>query len=172
MVGLDPEGSGCYDPSAYAPVSRSRTIEVSEAVLVGDSHFPRTKERGAAHCARCGITPPFRRSSGLLGRCPDHNGVAAFCISEIRSGWVLPVLRGLGVRAWDGSGSHATTGAWRSCFMTQHRRKSHRFRRLSLTKPHRKFTRVHPSDLPFARFTWMVQVPLGLRPSALACFVT
>jgi hypothetical protein len=54
---------------------------------------------------------------------------------------------------------------------TQHRRRNHRFRRPSLTKPHQKFTRVHPSDLPLARLAWMVQAPLGLHPSALACFV-
>src|SRR5262249_32781672 len=30
----------------------------------------------------------------------------------------------------------------------------------------------HPSDLPLARLTWMVQAPLGLHPSAFACFVT
>ena len=57
-------------------------------------------------------------------------------------------------------------------FSTQNRRKNHRFRRPSLTKPHRKFTRVHPSDLPLARLAWMVQAPLGLHPSAVACFVT
>ena len=61
-------------------------------------------------CARCGFPPSFRRSSGLLDRSPDHNGVAAFRTSEMRSGWVLPVLRGLGVLARDGSGSHATAG--------------------------------------------------------------
>ena len=67
-------------------------------------------------CARCGIEPPFRRSSGLLDLRPDHNGVAAFHTSEIRSGWVLPVLRGLGVLARNGSGSHATTGALKLLF--------------------------------------------------------
>jgi hypothetical protein len=82
----------------------------------------------------------------------------------MRSGWVLPVLRGLGVLARDGSGSRATS--------TQHRRRNHRLRRLSLTKPHRKLTHVHPSDLPLARLAWMVQASLGLHPSALACFVT
>jgi hypothetical protein len=51
---------------------------------------------------RCGIEPSFRRSSGLLDRSPDHNGIAAFRTSEIRSGWVLPVLRGPGVLARDG----------------------------------------------------------------------
>src|SRR6266849_5256962 len=61
-------------------------------------------------CARCGVPPSFRRSSGLLDRSPDHNGIAAFSTSEMRSGWVLPVLRGLGVLAWDGSSSHATAG--------------------------------------------------------------
>ena len=59
-----------------------------------------------------------------------------------------------------------------SCFSTQHRRRNHRFRRPSLTKPHQKLTRVHPSDLPLARLAWMVQAPLRLHPSALACFVT
>jgi hypothetical protein len=56
--------------------------------------------------------------------------------------------------------------------LTHHRRRNHRFRRPSLTKPHRKFTCVHPSDLPFARLVWMVQTPLGLHPSAVARFVT
>jgi hypothetical protein len=40
-----------------------------------------------------------------------------------------------------------------------------------LTKPCQKFTLVHPSDLPLARWTWMVQAPLGLHPSAVARFV-
>ena len=59
-----------------------------------------------------------------------------------------------------------------SCWLTQYRRGNHRFRRPSLTKPHRKFTCVHPSDLPLARLAWMAQAPLGLHPSAFACFVT
>jgi hypothetical protein len=59
-----------------------------------------------------------------------------------------------------------------SCCSTHHRRRNHRFRRPSLTKPPRKFTCVHPSDLPLARLAWMVQAPLGLHPAALACFVT
>src|SRR5262249_48405020 len=78
---------------------------------------------------------------------PDHNGVTAFHTSEKRSGWVLPVLRGRGVLARAG-GVRVTLGA-------QYRRGNHRFRRPSLTKPHRQFTRVHPSDLPLARFAWM-----------------
>jgi len=85
-------------------------------------------------------------------------------------------------------GASCTPGSWCPCtgrgrfpyhgrsvtapaFSTQNRRRSHRFRRPSLTKPHRKFTCVHPSDLPLARFAWMDQVPLGLHPSAVARFV-
>jgi hypothetical protein len=58
--------------------------------------------------------------------------------------------------------------------LTHYRRKrrNHRFRRPSLTKPHRKFTFVHPSDLPLARSVWMVQTRLGLHPSAFARFVS
>jgi hypothetical protein len=58
--------------------------------------------------------------------------------------------------------------------LTPYRRKrrNHRFRRPSLTKPHQKFTFVHPSDLPLARSVWMVQTRLGLHPSAFARFVT
>ena len=41
-----------------------------------------------------------------------------------------------------------------------------------VTEPHRKFTCVHPSDLPLARFARMVRVCLGLHPSAVARFVT
>jgi hypothetical protein len=65
-------------------------------------------------------------------------------------------------------------GAFNSWLLTQYRRKwiNHRFRRSSLTKPHQKFTFVHPSDLPLARRVWMVQAPLGLHPSAFARFVT
>jgi len=65
-------------------------------------------------------------------------------------------------------------GAFNSWLLTHYRRKwiNHRFRRPSLTKPHQKFTCVHPSDLPLARRTWMVQAPLGLHPSAFARFVT
>jgi hypothetical protein len=65
-------------------------------------------------------------------------------------------------------------GVFGSWLLTHYRRKriNHRFRRSSLTKPHQKFTCVHPSDLPFARSTWMVQAPLGLHPSAFARFVT
>ena len=61
-------------------------------------------------CPRCGVKPPFRRSSGLLDLRPDPNGIAAFRTSEIRSGWVLPVLRGLGVLARDGSRSRVIAG--------------------------------------------------------------
>jgi len=69
-------------------------------------------------------------------------------------------------------GSRVMPGVLSSCFSTRHRRRNHRLQRLSLTKPHRKLTCVHPSDLPFARFAWMVQAPLGLHPFAVACFVT
>ena len=112
-----------------------------------------------------------RRAYWTLG--PDHNGVAAFHTSEKRSGWVLPVLRGRGVQAWDGGGfpCHGRN-RWLPALLTQNRRRNHRFRRPSLTKPRRKFTCVHPSDLPLARFARMVRVCLGLHPSALACFVT
>lgn len=104
---------------------------------------------------------------------PDHNGIAAFRTSEIRSGWVLPVLRGLGVLARDGSGARVMAGVSRLLlFSTQYRRQSHQLRRHSLTKPPRKLTCVHPSDLPLARFAWMVQALLGLHPSAVARFVT
>ena len=105
---------------------------------------------------------------------PDHNGIAAFRASEIRSGRVLPVLRG----RWC---PHARSGAdlaagqeFLSWMLTHYRRKrrNHRFRRPSLTKPHQKFTFVHPSDLPLARSVWMVQTRLGLHPSAFARFVT
>ena len=122
-------------------------------------------------CPRCGITPPFRRSSGLLDFRPDHNGIAAFHTSEIRSGWLLPVLRGRGVLARDG-GAPVSRQESDSCVLTHHRRRNHRLQRLSLTKPHRKFTRVHPSDLPLARIAGMVQAILGLRPSAVVRFVT
>ena len=71
-----------------------------------------------------------------------------------------------------GGDSHATARVSGSCLSAQHRRRNHRLRRHSLTKPHQKFTCVHPSDLPFARFAWMVQTLLGLHPSAFACFVT
>jgi len=56
--------------------------------------------------------------------------------------------------------------------LTRYRRRNHRFRRPSLTKPPRKFTCVHPSDLPFARLARMVRVCLGHHPSAFARFVT
>jgi len=49
---------------------------------------------------------------------------------------------------------------------------NHRFRRSLLTEPQRKFTCVHPSDLPLAQLTRMVRVRLGLHPFAFACFVT
>jgi hypothetical protein len=136
------------------------------------SPFGRRRSLLGPSCPRCGVKPPFRRSSGLLDLRPDHNGIAAFRTSEIRSGWVLPVLRGLGVLARDGSGSRVIAGAVKLLFSTQHRRRDHRFRRPSLTKPHRKLTCVHPSDLPLARLAWMVQAPLGLHPSAVARFVT
>ena len=65
-------------------------------------------------------------------------------------------------------------GVFGSWLLTHYRRKriNHRFRRSSLTKPHQKFTSVHPSDLPLARFARMVRVCLGLHPSAVARFVT
>ena len=64
-------------------------------------------------------------------------------------------------------------GVFGSWLLTHYRRKrmNHRFRRSSLTKPHQKFTCVYPSDLPFARRTWMVQALLGLHPSAVARFI-
>ena len=77
-------------------------------------------------CARCGVEPPFRRSSGLLDQSPDHNGIAAFCTSEIRPGWVLPVLRGRGVLAWAGAAPMSRQERSGSCFSTQHRRRDHR----------------------------------------------
>src|SRR5207248_895836 len=90
----------------------------------------------------------FRRSSGLLDRSPDHNGVAAFRISEWRSGWMLPVLRGPGVRSQDVKVLVSVQGSpwwfdpispWQPSF-----------RRLDVTEPQRQFTRVHRSDLPLA----------------------
>jgi hypothetical protein len=65
-------------------------------------------------------------------------------------------------------------GVFGSWLLTHYRRKriNHRFRRPSLTKPHQKFTCIHPSDLPLARNAWMVQTRLGLHPSAFARFVT
>ena len=64
-------------------------------------------------------------------------------------------------------------GVFGSWLLTHYRRKriNHRFRRSSLTEPQQKFTCVHPSDLPLARWTWMVQAPLGLHPSAVARFI-
>jgi hypothetical protein len=63
-------------------------------------------------------------------------------------------------------------GVFGSWLLTHYRREmNHRFRRSSLTKPLQKFTCVHPSDLPFARRTWMVQALLGLHPSAVARFI-
>jgi hypothetical protein len=125
-------------------------------------------------CTRCGIAPSFRRSSGLLDRGPDHNGVAAFRATEKRSGRVLPVLRGLGCPRTRSGADLAAGQEFISWMLTHYRRKriNHRFRRPSLTKPHQKFTCVHPSDLPLARNAWMVQTRLGLHPSAFACFVT
>src|SRR5262249_42981639 len=55
-------------------------------------------------CARCGIGPSFRRSSGLLAAGPDRNGVAMFRTRETRRGRVPSVLRGLGVRGGSGGG--------------------------------------------------------------------
>jgi hypothetical protein len=61
-------------------------------------------------CPRWGIGPRFRRSLGLPSLRPDHNGIAAFRTSETRSGWVLPVLRGRGVRARTSSEVESTFG--------------------------------------------------------------
>jgi len=81
-------------------------------------------------------------------------------------------VAGVHARGW--RGSRVMAGAFDSWLLTQYRRKwiNHRFRRSSLTKPHQKFTFVHPSDLPLARRAWMVQARLGLHPSAFARFVT
>jgi hypothetical protein len=103
-------------------------------------------------CARYGIGPSFRRLLGLLEWPPDRNGVAAFRISEERSGRMLPVLRGQGVRSQDvkllGSGQGGSPGV-----VTRYRR-NHLFQRLVITEPRRQFTCVHPSDLPLARRRW------------------
>ncbi len=122
-------------------------------------------------CACCGVPPSFRRSSGLLDRSPDHNRVAAFHTSEMQSGWVLPVLRGRGVLARNGKDPRATAGVLRLLLFRPIIAVKTIVRRFSVTKPPRKFTRVHPSDLPLARFAWMVQALLGLHPSAVARFV-
>ena len=61
-------------------------------------------------CPRWGVGPRFRRSLGLPGLSPDPNGIAAFRTSETRSGWVLPVLRGRGVRARTASEVESTFG--------------------------------------------------------------
>lgn len=49
---------------------------------------------------------------------------------------------------------------------------NHRFRRLAITEPRRRFTFVRPSNLPLARRALMVKVRLGHFPPALVCFVT
>ena len=64
------------------------------------------------------------------------------------------------------------TEEWGSDSWSVDRRVSHRLRRLFVTPPRRRFTRVHPSRLSLARFAWMVQARLGLHPSALARLVT
>ena len=92
----------------------------------------------------------------------------------MRSGWVLPILRG---RWCPRTRSGAGLASCQECslpLVTHYRRKriNHRFRRPSLTKPHQKFTCVHPSDLPLARLARMVRVCLGHHPSAFVCFVT
>jgi len=43
--------------------------------------FGRRLSLPGSSCARCGVPPPFRRSSGLLDLRPDHSGVAAFSTS-------------------------------------------------------------------------------------------
>jgi len=56
--------------------------------------FGRRRSLLGPSCPRCGVPPSFRRSSGLLDLRPDRNGIAAFRTSELRYGWMFPVLRG------------------------------------------------------------------------------
>src|SRR5262249_38848173 len=112
-------------------------------------------------CARCGVGPSFRRSSGLLAWWPDRNRVARFCTRETRRGRVPSVLRGLGVRGGSGSGPPplARSSPWLPTIP---------FRRPSVTQPQQRFTRVHPARLSLARFLRMVRSPLGLHLPAFA----
>jgi hypothetical protein len=126
------------------------------------------------HVPAVGLDPPSEDRQAYWACGPDHIGIAAFHASEKRSGKVLPVLRGHRCPHTRSEADLAAGQEFISWMLTQYRREriNHRFRRLSVTKPHQKFTFVHPSDLPLARNAWMVQTRLGLHPSALARFVT
>ena len=116
-------------------------------------------------CARCGVGPSFRRSSGLLAGGPDRNGVTMFRTREARRGRVPSVPRGRGVRGGSGSGLPPVCPVIAVVA-------NHHFRRPSMTQPQQRFTRVHPVRLSLARFPRMVRSRLGLHLPAFARFVT
>ena len=116
-------------------------------------------------CARCGVGPSFRRSSGLLAGGPDRNGVTMFRTREARRGRVPSVPRGRGVRGGSGSGLPPVCPVIAVVA-------NHHFRRPSMTQPQQRFTHVHPVRLSLARFPRMVRSRLRLHLPAFARFVT
>ena len=67
-------------------------------------------------CARCGIGPSFRRSSGLLAGGQTATGLPRSAPDEMRRGRVPPLLRGLGVpgaRRWHAlTRRRSRSGSW------------------------------------------------------------
>jgi len=93
-------------------------------------------------------------------------GVSTFRSSEMRLGWVLSLLRGLGVLTWGYWRSSCTNAAmWSSHVLLTQIRPSLLLTvpAFKLTEPHREFTCVHPSNLPLARFA-REQALLGHYP--------
>jgi hypothetical protein len=116
-------------------------------------------QRGIKAFACWDLFPPpgtsAGRADGLPAARPDRDGVTTFHAVEPRSGWVPPLLRGRVAacrQKWDLHPSPRSP-SWSTIV-----------RRRSVTEPPRGFTRVHPSDLPLARFARMGRGRLGRYP--------
>lgn len=112
-------------------------------------------------------TGGFRRPCGWRTEAPrvapDSIGVVTFRAIDVRLGRMPSLLRGCGAHAWGEDGpmpqSQPISGRLMVPVSVVYGQPS--VRQLYVTKPHQRFTRVHPSNLSHAWRDRMARPPLG-----------